>query len=629
MRKMLLIFTLIILAVPVLAQEKATTDPNTSAAAVAKADTDEDIQTDSRLLQKITLSESRKTVSVILADLTKSTGITFKAGYNNNDWQVRDRKMCIFAKDVPLVQIMNSIAHVMKFKWIRKGEPGNWTYRLFMDRRTLLDADSQRLREDERLREKATQKRQEALENYTNIDNFSPEEMAALKSKDPLTYVFATTGIAGSLGQMFREVPAMSEAVAGGQPITMTGADMSEQGRAGISRLMTSLWNLGKLLKQAKGDIGTIDPANVTFMLNQDLERQGGGMPQSIVLATVTIRFSEGGQANFPLMNPESAIGQAIGNLLIKVTEGQIQPKDNMNDMINAEVQKATPKDIQNISKDYGEPENQHPDDPAFKVKLKLTPDGNRLADIQKALAEASSYAVVSDSFGKLEYSSRFGSIKDENELGAVLDKISKETLYNWDKRASVLEFRDREWFRKRSAQIPEATIEGWRQAFVNTGTLDIDDLAEISRLDGGQLDQNVGEDEILGSMEIRSLMWMYRDILRFYASLTNAQRSAALSDMGLDFRALSPEQFGVAYDMLKIHNAKFLNNPDAQLILKITSEKKDKQIHYKYTTTTTDDLPPIKGEFTTPKYEEPKKPEKTQDKPKHADPAKPEQKAK
>jgi hypothetical protein len=113
----ILILMLIAACLPVFAAGKVTVDPNASGAAVAKPD--QDMETDARLARRVTLSESRKCVSTILDDLTKATGVVFKAGYNNNDWQVRDRKMCVFAKDVPLVQIMNSISHVMKFKWSR------------------------------------------------------------------------------------------------------------------------------------------------------------------------------------------------------------------------------------------------------------------------------------------------------------------------------------------------------------------------------------------------------------------------------------------------------------------------------------------------------------------------------
>ena len=92
---------------------KVTVDPNTSITANAKAAA----ETDARLDRKITYEARRKTVSAILADLSALSGVTFHAGYNGMDWQVRDRKMNIFVHDVSLRELMDSIAHVMKFKW--------------------------------------------------------------------------------------------------------------------------------------------------------------------------------------------------------------------------------------------------------------------------------------------------------------------------------------------------------------------------------------------------------------------------------------------------------------------------------------------------------------------------------
>ena len=97
---------------------KITIDPN-----VPGAESSEDTpKPDTRVAQKITYQARKKTVLAILTDLTEMTGVTLKAGYNNKDWQVRDRKMNIFAEDVPLAHIMNSIARVMKFKWSKSGE---------------------------------------------------------------------------------------------------------------------------------------------------------------------------------------------------------------------------------------------------------------------------------------------------------------------------------------------------------------------------------------------------------------------------------------------------------------------------------------------------------------------------
>ena len=150
-----------------LALGKITVDPN-AGPIVSTSETKQAV--DKRLDQKVTYEARRKTVLAIMNDLSAATGITFRAGYNNEDWQVRDRKMNIFARDVPLTELMSSIAHVMKFKWKRAGKEGGYTYRLFMDRKTLLDAENQRLREEERLR----QIKNEGRQNCCRCSSLSP-----------------------------------------------------------------------------------------------------------------------------------------------------------------------------------------------------------------------------------------------------------------------------------------------------------------------------------------------------------------------------------------------------------------------------------------------------------------------
>ena len=70
----------------------------------------------------------------------------------------------------------------------------------------------------------------------------------------------------------------------------------------------------------------------------------------------------------------------------------------------------------------------------------------------------------------------------------------------NWWIRDSTIELRDRYWFRKRSLQIPEAWMEKWRAAFVKTGTLEIDDLADMAQLagEGAKYSANIDRDKVL-----------------------------------------------------------------------------------------------------------------------------------
>src|SRR3989339_864533 len=140
---------------------KITVDPNSGSERSATQDSDNDV----RLAQKVTYEARHKAVKAILADLSDMTGITLKAGYNKQDWQVRDRKMNIFAKDIPLAQLMNSIARVMKFKWGINVDADPWTYHIYMDRKTVLGADAELYRAQEAFDKEITRRR----ENFSKM----------------------------------------------------------------------------------------------------------------------------------------------------------------------------------------------------------------------------------------------------------------------------------------------------------------------------------------------------------------------------------------------------------------------------------------------------------------------------
>ena len=98
---------------------------------------------DARLAQKVTYEARYVSVQRILEDLTALTGIRFYAGSNTYDWNVRSRKMNIFVKDVKVADLMNPIAHAMKFTWNCSASQGPPTYRLVVDGKFAVAADVQ------------------------------------------------------------------------------------------------------------------------------------------------------------------------------------------------------------------------------------------------------------------------------------------------------------------------------------------------------------------------------------------------------------------------------------------------------------------------------------------------------
>jgi len=134
MKKLALVLILffVLVTTAAIAQGKIDVDPNTGPPPVAAREAK-----DTRLAQKITYEARRKPVAAVLADLKEMTGIVFRAGSHEKDWQVRELKINIFAKDIALSELMTSISHATRLSWERGGKEEQWTYRLYMDQKTL------------------------------------------------------------------------------------------------------------------------------------------------------------------------------------------------------------------------------------------------------------------------------------------------------------------------------------------------------------------------------------------------------------------------------------------------------------------------------------------------------------
>ena len=582
MRIAFLTLALITACLPALAVGKITTDPNVPGAA---APSEEIIQgTDTRLSKKVTIEQARAPLRKILDELTKSTGVVLKAGANNGDWQVRDRKMNIFAKDVPLAQLMNSISHVMKFKWQRKGEDGKWTYRLYMDRRTLLDAEAQRSRAEAKEKADETRRRQNALDVFGKLSSLSDTEKAKLKTDNPFLYAVSKNGWGDSLGDFLREVPAASEALASGQKTSIEAGMLSPKARTGIMNAMKSEMDMENRFNRSQSTRllpEGLDPSTVTIFINQNIDKMPDMPGKGALLGEVSFRY-EGGSVDTPFLNPDSPLVKWIGKVIIECEEQDCGVDDYLEEH-KGEMSAAMVNEVKTSS--GGEPENEHPDDPSLAAKVNLKPDSPALFNVEMDLANASKLCVVSDHFQNVPMGGMppemTGTPRGEMELKAALDKIGDAYVYNWDKRGSVIELRDRNWFRKRAAQIPDAWLEVWRNELETTGTIDLDSLSQIAQLTPEQYSANVLYDDTLSRSNLIGVVISSREVLRFYASLGPEQRASLPIGSGLDVVALSSDQSDEFAKLLNTKGQKLAT--DQQATMSYVRSQAEKTFFYNF----------------------------------------------
>lgn len=571
---------------------KVTVDPNRRGAKAAAVAPD----TDTRLGQKVTCDARRQTVSSILADLSKQTGVVLYAGYNNLDWQVRDRRMNVFSPGVSLKSLMDSISHVMKFKWSRSQVNGKWTYRLYMDRKTLLGIDRQRLLDEERLIQLEDRQRERVLDGLTRAAAMSDAELETLKTTDPLLYVEHKCGWSALMPDLFADIPAAKQAWTSGEMLTLNGADLSSRSQ---QALLTTMGIMGADLERTIGP-GHAPPREAftdlsTVNISINWKRKQYGYRGYTYIGDVTLFWPETGGNSTAFINPDSPAARETGNDYVRILDSGPVGGDRQNELNRGHLQA-----VERQKTDFGEPAIGHPRDPALEGKVRLKPMGDTLADLLRTVSKASGCAVVSDSFEGLYEA--FSPLNTEIPLRDALDRMSAGNRYNWDKQGGVLEFRHRDWFRKRAAQVPDAWLEPWRKALKRTGTLTFDEFAQMSLLDDDQARENLYSDDVFAASGIPWTLSFDGDLLRGYWCLDEEQQAEALSDQGLDLSTVPVPQWG---DLGIMFRSKPLlkAGPDAGIVLTCRYTTAQKQTKCTVVATPAEGSPAT-WEVTMPRYE-------------------------
>lgn len=98
-------------------------------------------------LQRVTYNTKRAPLQKVLSQLSALTGLVLDVGIDNADWQVRDRNVIVSARDIPLANLMESIAGVLRLEWTRGSANG---YRLIADQKIFSETEEpiRKIKED-------------------------------------------------------------------------------------------------------------------------------------------------------------------------------------------------------------------------------------------------------------------------------------------------------------------------------------------------------------------------------------------------------------------------------------------------------------------------------------------------
>lgn len=611
-----------------LADNKVTLDPNAGGTITAKIYAG----TDAHLEQKVTYEARFQTVQQIIDDLHEMTGVKLVAGTRDSDWVVRSRKMNIFVKDVPLSDLMDSIARTMKFRWSRYDNVNPPIYRLKVDRKAAAEADAMMKRAEKKKEEIWRKRRDEWIDAIMQYGTIPISDAESLRESNPVVFRYARYGAVQALRALFVEVPETKTRFSAGQGFRISSDKLSNETRELLYDAGNGYW---KYL-QMSGQVGerTDDPPGYGDILRPDetFDIAWFRMDEAGCF-TPGLRWGGSTQLSagyFHLMKDglekEMADLRAINEDWSKfLCERNNYFLDNHRSRPSEDGKARYAKLEENLAKEDetlypSEPIVEHNAFPELEKKVKPStepakPDANLalivnnyIASIQKAIFDSTGIGIVSDSWANIAGEKL---PEQEMKLGELLEKFSKGFNYNWDKNAGILEFRHRKWAKVRLSQIPGEWVASWGENTAKNGYLTLDSLAEISNLTYDQAEESIKLDKVLGYSGLyeqiiyildRDLLW-----LRFYSSLGPQMKTLLTGPYGVNGHMLTSEQWKLAQPMFDRIGS---SRGDALFRLSFTTN--DKTVYYRFKEIDTDyDYADREWELYLPAYTPPANNEK------------------
>ncbi len=155
-------------------------------------------------------------------------------------------------------------------------------------------------------------------------------------------------------------------------------------------------------------------------------------------------------------------------------------------------------------------------------------PEQATLADVAGAIHRSTGLEMLADSFISARLDPSL--LRGKKPLAQVLEKVGQELDYDWEKRGRLLFFRNRRYYRDRSAEVPERVLKPFREEVLREKALSLDALASLA---AGLSDAQVRGMwhywgwylEKTGILPTEYL-FPHRQHLRFWASLAPMQKA-------------------------------------------------------------------------------------------------------
>lgn len=516
-----------------------TSDPNVPGAQV-EVKAPEKIEIDSRLDQKITYKAEVKRLPEVLAELSSQTGVQMTVSSGSRFWHVRQRRVTLFIKDMPLRQLMDQLERLLDYHFSRMGEPGAYSYVLWQDLNGRKSEQGTLTSREEQKRLHQMRAITDTLKDAEMALMIKPEDAEKYRKKNPWLAYLAGNPRGRAYAELMLSIPreALDKLVAEDQARVMFNLeDLSPHGQEAL-RKIGSLIDFKKISEEVySGGLG--DDASVDgfwISRNNDETTQDLAVPYWLQVGVER---------------------HTVDAFSITYSDAPMDKVTSYPAGWNQEEQRA--REVLYIEQEREKQKDEKPDpvlEQTAKYEEKKPVIGQSSTSFTlEQLAELFDFDVMYECYPirSTGYSTYIG----ERSLKATLQDIVQYTGdLDWTIDNTVIRFRHSDWALRRSWEIPEEWINAWTAVIERDHWLDLDTLVEIAtKVSEDQFKHNFQSNGWIPSSTIEDPLVVdlfraagvgkaryAREMLSMYGRLSTLQREKIWSPEGLSFDEIADE---------------------------------------------------------------------------------------
>lgn len=512
---------------------------------------------DLRLEKKITLKMEKQRLPDVLAEVRKQTGVDIRVDKQKRFWAVRQRKVTLFVKDMPLKDFTAQLKLLLGYHITRLGKPGDYGYTVWQDingRKTEQDIiNAQYDRNQERKRRAVY----ETVSDCARALTMTPEEIERAKQTEPWVAELASDPNRRQYASLVCAIPPEQfDRLLRDDSLYIEPDMLTADAKAVVDKIVSAdkSW--------PKGTFDNLDKFNISV----SVAATGHGS-YSLCIGAYPKEPGQFGRAvgGFEIASSDSepklrmlALAKLTSGGMTKDAAGQKISQA----IVDGEHRDQTPEAVltELLGKRQAKrPANDEADSELQKLidlSLKKEPGQNEyLSKTFEKLASESGLNVMYEYFNKEELPRLWAGQKQE--IRVALKSICHDNGLQWTKDGNTLRLRCKDWPWRRSWEIQDELVNKWRASIEKNNGLPFDDIADMSaKLTDEQIDHNFdanrAELSMLDNPKLAKLFALagaiyakhMRSMLAFYGSLDSDQKKKLWSKGGLPVEDVPAENW-------------------------------------------------------------------------------------